>query len=96
MLLCTAIEDAALLTLEIFKKRLVVLNANLEKLEKLCAPLDACPLVCFVFHLKYVYRSITTVACQIGFILMHFKNSQHTVFLQLLAFVYAAPRLALF
>jgi hypothetical protein len=36
-------EDAALLTLEMFKKRLVVLNANLEKLEKLRAPLDAPP-----------------------------------------------------
>jgi hypothetical protein len=33
-LLCTAMEVAALL--EMFKKRLVVLNANLEKLEKLC------------------------------------------------------------
>jgi hypothetical protein len=43
MLLYTAIEDAALLTLEMFKKRLVVLNANLEKLEKLHAPLDAPP-----------------------------------------------------
>jgi hypothetical protein len=36
-------EDAALLTLEMFKKRLVVLNANLEKLEKLCTPLGAPP-----------------------------------------------------
>jgi hypothetical protein len=35
MLLYTAMEDAALLTLEMFKKRLVVLNANLKKLEKL-------------------------------------------------------------
>jgi len=34
-------EDAALL--EMFKKRLVVLNANLEKLEKLRAPPDAPP-----------------------------------------------------
>ena len=34
-------EDAALL--EMFKKRFVVLNANLEKLEKLRAPLDAPP-----------------------------------------------------
>jgi hypothetical protein len=32
-----------LLTLEMFKKRLVVLNANLEKLEKLRAPPDAPP-----------------------------------------------------
>jgi hypothetical protein len=43
MLLCTGMEDAALLTLEMFKKRLVVLNANLEKLEKLRAPPDAPP-----------------------------------------------------
>jgi hypothetical protein len=43
MLLCTAMEDAALLTLEMFEKRLVVLNANLEKLEKLRAPPDAPP-----------------------------------------------------
>jgi hypothetical protein len=34
-------EDAALL--EMFKKRLVVLNANLEKLEKLHAPPDPPP-----------------------------------------------------
>ena len=37
-------EDAALLTLEMFKNRLVVLNANLEKLEKLRAPPDAPPI----------------------------------------------------
>jgi hypothetical protein len=54
MLLYTAMEDAALLTLEMFKKRLVVLNANLEKLKKLRAPPDAPPTGCFVFHLKYV------------------------------------------
>jgi hypothetical protein len=35
-------EDAILLTLEMFKKRLVVLN-HLEKLEKLRMPLDAPP-----------------------------------------------------
>jgi DNA-binding Xre family transcriptional regulator len=43
MLLYTVVEDAALLALEMFKKRLVVFNVNLEKLEKLCAPLDTPP-----------------------------------------------------
>ena len=54
MLLCTAMEDAALLTLEMFKKRLVALNANLEKLEKLYAPLDAPPtsLLCLLFEIR--------------------------------------------
>jgi hypothetical protein len=47
-------EDAALLALEMFKKCLVVLNANLEKLEKLYAPPDAPPTSA---SLKYVYRS---------------------------------------
>ena len=54
-------EDAALLTLEMFKKRLVVLNANLEKLEKLCAPLDAPPTGLLRLPFEYVYRSITIV-----------------------------------
>lgn len=36
-------EDAALLTLEMLKKRLVVLNTNLEKLERLRAPLYTLP-----------------------------------------------------
>jgi hypothetical protein len=45
-------EDAALL--EMFKKRLVVLNANLEKLKKLRAPPDAPPTG--LLHLPFEIR----------------------------------------
>ena len=54
-----------MLILEVFKKRLVVLNANLEKLEKLRAPPDAPPTgllrLLFEIHLQIYHYNVTNL-----------------------------------